>query len=233
MQLPVEKRRLSRRTTAAAVSILLLIPVTLFVGVYYLNNQRYGLVSVLLECMAPFFLVFEGRRPQARELVVIAVLCAISVAGRAAFFMLPQFKPVMAMTIISGVALGGVLDQTIHELAIICQVKDLPEAITADISGLKLGESLRITDLKLPSGVTTELAGDVIVAIVEAPRVSGEEAAPAAEEAGSKIWRHPGSDPADAAVFAAPGFFLSPTGHLLVKCRIRICLINLEKALDL
>ena len=51
--------------------------------------------------------MFEGRRPQARELVVIAVLCAISVAGRAAFFMLPQFKPVMAMTIISGVALGG------------------------------------------------------------------------------------------------------------------------------
>ena len=36
----------------------------------------------------------------------------------------------------AGVALGGVLDQTIHELAIICQVKDLPEAITADISGL-------------------------------------------------------------------------------------------------
>ena len=71
----------------------------------------------------------------------------------------------------------------IHQLAIICQVKDLPEAITADISGLKLGESLRIADLKLPSGVTTELAGDVIVAIVEAPRVSGEEAAPAAEEA--------------------------------------------------
>ena len=109
VQVPAEKRRLSRRTAAAAVSILLLIPVTLFMGVYYLDNRQYGLMSVLvlLECMAPFFLVFEGRRPQARELVVIAVLCAISVAGRAAFFMLPQFKPVMAMTIISGVALGG------------------------------------------------------------------------------------------------------------------------------
>ena len=83
----------------------------------------------------------------------------------------------------AGVALGGVLDQTIHELAIVCQVKNLPEAITADISGLKLGETLRIADLKLPSGVNTELAGDVIVAIVEAPRVSSEEAAPAAEEA--------------------------------------------------
>ena len=86
----------------------------------------------------------------------------------------------------AGVALGGVLDQTIHELAIVCQVKNLPEAITADISGLKLGETLRIADLKLPSGVNTELAGDVIVAIVEAPRVSSEEAAPAAEEAAAE-----------------------------------------------
>lgn len=62
---------------------------------------------VLLECMAPFFLIFEGRKPKARELVIIAVLCAIAIAGRAALFMLPQFKPVIAMTIISGVAFGG------------------------------------------------------------------------------------------------------------------------------
>ena len=108
-QMPVEKRKLPRRTVAMAVSALLLIPVTLFIGVFYLQRQQYAIVSVLVlfECMLPFFLVFEGRRPQARELVIIAVLCAISVAGRAAFFMLPQFKPVMAMTIIAGVALGG------------------------------------------------------------------------------------------------------------------------------
>ena len=57
--------------------------------------------------MLPFFLVFESRKPQARELVIIAVLCAIGVAGRAAFFMLPEFKPVWAVTIIAGVAFGG------------------------------------------------------------------------------------------------------------------------------
>ena len=57
--------------------------------------------------MIPFFLIFEGRKPQARELVIIAVLCALGVAGRAAFFMLPQFKPVMAVAIIAGVAFGG------------------------------------------------------------------------------------------------------------------------------
>ena len=61
----------------------------------------------MLECMLPFFLVFEGRKPQARELVIIAVLCAIAVAGRMITFMLPQFKPVVAIVIISGVAFGG------------------------------------------------------------------------------------------------------------------------------
>jgi energy-coupling factor transport system ATP-binding protein len=57
--------------------------------------------------MLPFFLVYEGRRPQARELAVLASLSAIAVAGRAAFFMLPQCKPVMALTILTGVSLGG------------------------------------------------------------------------------------------------------------------------------
>ena len=51
--------------------------------------------------------VFEGRHPKARELIIISVLCAIAVAGRLAFTMLPQFKPVVAIVIISGVAFGG------------------------------------------------------------------------------------------------------------------------------
>ncbi|WP_294551675.1 ATP-binding cassette domain-containing protein [uncultured Pseudoflavonifractor sp.] len=108
-QTPREKRNLSRRTLAAAALILLLIPLTLFIGVYYLDGRKYYFIAllVLLETMLPFFLIFEGRKPQARELIIIAVLCAIAVAGRAVFFMLPQFKPVMAMTVIAGVAFGG------------------------------------------------------------------------------------------------------------------------------
>ncbi len=62
---------------------------------------------IILEAMLPFALIFERRKPQARELVIIAVLCAIGVAGRVAFFMLPQFKPVVAMSIIAGIAFGG------------------------------------------------------------------------------------------------------------------------------
>ena len=108
-QIPVKQRKLGKRTLVAAVLIVLCIPLTIFAGVMYLGNRNYNITAllVLLECMLPFFLIFEGRRPKARELVTIAVLCAIGVAGRAALFMLPQFKPVLALVIIAGVALGG------------------------------------------------------------------------------------------------------------------------------
>jgi len=62
---------------------------------------------IIFQTKLPFVLIFEGRKPQAREIIVIAVLCAIAVAGRSAFFMLPQFKPVVALVIIAGVAFGG------------------------------------------------------------------------------------------------------------------------------
>jgi len=106
---PRENRKLPKRTAAAAVMILLLVPLTIFIGAYYLGDRKYYFIAmlILLETMLPFALVFESRKPQARELVVIAALCAFGVAGRAAFFMLPEFKPVAALVIISGVAFGG------------------------------------------------------------------------------------------------------------------------------
>ena len=109
LQIPAKQRKLSKRTLVAAVLIVLCIPLTIFAGVMYLGNQHYNVTAmlVLIECMVPFFLVFESRKPKARELVTIAVLCAIAIAGRSAFFMLPQFKPVLALVIISGVAFGG------------------------------------------------------------------------------------------------------------------------------
>ncbi len=101
--------RLSRRTLVAGFLILVMIPLTIWVGITYFGDRRYYIVSmaIVVYTMIPFFMSFEGRKPQARELVVIAVLAAIAVAGRAAFFMLPQFKPVVAIVIIAGVCFGG------------------------------------------------------------------------------------------------------------------------------
>ncbi len=103
------RRRLPRRTRFALVLVLLLVPLTLLAGELWLDSRKYYAVSllILLECMVPFFLAFEGRRPQARELVLISVLCAVAVAGRMVFFMLPEFKPVVALVVLAGAAFGG------------------------------------------------------------------------------------------------------------------------------
>lgn len=102
------ERRLSRRTVASLVVLCLLAPLTIAFGITFLNDRKYVFISVVLlfYAMLPFFMIFEGRKPQARELIVIAVLGAITVAGRAAFFMLPHFKPIAAMVIIGAVTFG-------------------------------------------------------------------------------------------------------------------------------
>ena len=94
---------------AACVLCLALIPLTIWFGITRLDDRKYYFISllVIVESMIPFFLIFEGRKPRARELVIVAVMCAIGVAGRAAFFWLPQFKPVAAVVIIAGAALGA------------------------------------------------------------------------------------------------------------------------------
>ena len=55
--------------------------------------------------LIPFFLAFEGRKPQARELVVLAVMCAIAVVARVAI-PIPSFKPMFAIIMLSGIAFG-------------------------------------------------------------------------------------------------------------------------------
>ena len=109
VQTDKQHQKLNKRTIVASVLILLFIPLTIFTGVFYLDNDYYSIVAllVLLECMLPFVLIFEGRKPKARKLVTIAVLCVIGIAGRSLFFMLSQFKPVLALIIIVGVAFGG------------------------------------------------------------------------------------------------------------------------------
>lgn len=100
---------LSKRTIVATFMILILIPLTIGFGIIFLEDRKYHFISLLIifYTMIPFFMVFEGRKPQARELIIISVLCAIGIAGRAAFFMLPQFKPVVAIVIISAVCFGA------------------------------------------------------------------------------------------------------------------------------
>ena len=102
-------RKVKSRMKLAAILIFITIPLTIIFGSLLLENRKYYFISLLVifETLLPFFLIFENRKPEARELVVIAVVAAIAVVGRAVFFMIPDFKPVTAIVIIAGACLGA------------------------------------------------------------------------------------------------------------------------------
>ena len=104
----VSKPRKQRNQTMLEIGMVVLACATIYVGLFALEQRQYVAVSLLMivYAMIPFMVGFERRKPKAREIVIIAVLIAVAVVGRAAFFMLPNFKPIVAIVIISGVALG-------------------------------------------------------------------------------------------------------------------------------
>lgn len=86
---------------------LLLIPLTVAVGVWL--DVSYLPISflIIVECGAAFALDFEGRNVPASEIVVLAILAALAVAGRIVMIAFPEIKPVTAFTVIAGAVFGG------------------------------------------------------------------------------------------------------------------------------
>ena len=94
---------------ALSVCAVLAVPAVVIIGAAAFQDRYYSLISVLaavLTCV-PFFLSFErGSRPT-RRIVMLAVMVALSVAGRFVFAPIPFFKPVTAMVIISALFFGS------------------------------------------------------------------------------------------------------------------------------
>ena len=86
---------------------LLAVPAVLFICAWQQVEQT-ALLSLLavLAALVPFFLHFEHQKPRPRDIMPIVVLSAIAAAGRILFAPFPNFKPVTAIVIISGAALG-------------------------------------------------------------------------------------------------------------------------------
>ena len=53
---------------------------------------------------------------------------------------------------------SGMVDQVMHHLPVLAKPADIPAEVTADVSDLEVGSSLRVSDIELPAGVTA--AGD-------------------------------------------------------------------------
>ena len=69
---------------------------------YYISS-----IVVLVLSMLPLFAAFEAKSLTARDLTLTATLIALAVVGRAAFYLIPQVKPIAAIVIASAVCLGS------------------------------------------------------------------------------------------------------------------------------
>ena len=82
-----------------------------------------------------------------------------------------------------GLKRGGVLNVVVHELEIVCDAADIPAEIHHPLDGLEIGDSIHISQIKLPKGVTpANTEEDFTVATIVAPsamKSEEEEAAPA------------------------------------------------------
>jgi len=65
---------------------------------------------------------------------------------------------------------GGLVEQALFHLTVRAKPGSIPNELTLDISGLTIGESLRVSDLSLPGGVETEVDPEEAVVIGQAPQ---------------------------------------------------------------
>ncbi len=86
----------------------------------------------------------------------------------------------------------GLVEQSLHSLVVEAKPGDIPNAIEVDISELGIGDAIRVSDLKLPSGATTEVDPEEVVVAGQATRMAAEteaeeEAAAAAAAEGEAV----------------------------------------------
>lgn len=97
-----------KRFTMILITLILSILIA-FVGTFLFGDRYYYLTSILIIILTlfMFFLQFEKRKPKTREVVLISVLCTIAVLGRVIFSITPQFKPIIAIIILSAIVFGS------------------------------------------------------------------------------------------------------------------------------
>lgn len=101
------KKMVNKAFWISLVVMLICIPATVAVS-YLLGDRKLYIASVIIMifAMVPFFASFEGSRPDARYLAILAVLTAIAVISRVAFIWLPSFKPMAGIIIMIAMAFG-------------------------------------------------------------------------------------------------------------------------------
>jgi large subunit ribosomal protein L25 len=84
--------------------------------------------------------------------------------------------PIVLVGTAEGVKLeGGVLDQTLRELEIEVDPSSIPDHVELDVTNMVIGDSLHVSDIKVPDGVEIQDDPETSVAVLAAPRAVIEE----------------------------------------------------------
>jgi large subunit ribosomal protein L25 len=99
----------------------------------------------------------------------------------------------------------GMVEQVLNTLHVSTTPTNIPNELVLDVSAMTIGDSLRVSDLTLPEGVTTDVDPDepVATALVTRATIEAEEAAEAAE--GEPIGDVEAAEGGEAAAAGQPG----------------------------
>ena len=82
-----------------------------------------------------------------------------------------------------GLKRGGVLNVVRRAVELVCSPESIPESLVVDLTGLEIGDSVHISDIKLPEGVEPVIADrDFTIATIAAPTTEAVEKAEGEEE---------------------------------------------------
>ncbi|MBX5166160.1 50S ribosomal protein L25/general stress protein Ctc [Rhizobium phaseoli] len=76
-----------------------------------------------------------------------------------------------------GIKVGGVLNIVRHEVEVHCPADAIPEFFNVDLNGKKIGDSIHISEVTLPKGVTPVIDRDFTIATIIAPAGGIDETA--------------------------------------------------------
>lgn len=78
-----------------------------------------------------------------------------------------------------GLKNGGVLNAIYRSIEVMCKPKDIPETLFVDLTGLEMGDVVKLGDVKFPAGVKPVEDLDTTIAAIAAPAAEEIEEAPA------------------------------------------------------
>jgi len=85
-----------------------------------------------------------------------------------------------------GLKRGGVLNIVRHEVELMAPADQIPEELVVDLTGLEIGDTIRISNISLPSGIEAAIERDVVVATVAGSSAQESEDAAAEAEGGEE-----------------------------------------------